>query len=334
MRAADIHTTARASAVVDRAIQTAADSIDGALHRQFFPEDKTCSWDWPNFQRAYPWRLWLDRAELADVTVNPPVVTAGGSVIDAASILWGHPNYSPPFTYLELNRGTSASFGVGSTPQRDITIAGTYGYWIKTDSAGTLAADIDNAITTVTTSDGSLLGVGQVLIIGTERMLVSEVASTDTGATLSSGGTAKLDSDVALTVSDGTKVHAGEVLLIGSERMLAIDVSANVVTVKRAWDGSVLATHSALDKVLAYRTWTVVRGSLGTAGAAHTTGAACSVLRVPSLIRDLSIGESVIQVAQELGAYSDRAAAIASGIVAKWAEAKTAFARQLRQRAI
>src|SRR6185312_9222401 len=110
---------------------------------------------------TYPWKIYFDGSELADVTTTVPVVTSGGNVIPAADIFWGPWNYSPPYTFLELNRSTSASFGQGDTPQRDVAIAGTFGYNIDTDPAGTLAVALsDTTGTTVVTSNGALIGPG------------------------------------------------------------------------------------------------------------------------------------------------------------------------------
>lgn len=340
-RASDIKSTARSNDAIDRAIQSAADNIDGQMHRVFYPTDTTHYLDWPNFQRAYPWRIWLDQWELADVTSNVPVLISGGTTISSGDIFWGPWNYSPPYTFAELDRSTSSSFGHGPTPQREISIKGTFGYSIATQTAGTLAANINGTTTTVTTSDGSLLGPGNVLIIGSERMLVTESSSTDTTATLTSGGTTAVASDTSLTVSDGTKVNAGEVILIGSERMLCYDVTGNVLTVKRAWDGTVLATHSPSDAIYAYRTWTVVRGVLGTTAASATAGAAATINQPPALIRDLAIAEASVQARQELGLYSDpqgsgagATKAIGSALAEKWVSAITAFGRKARSRVV
>src|SRR5689334_11631751 len=153
--ALDVKETARNNVQVDRAIETASDSIDGLMHRVFYTTDTTKMFDWPNFQNAYPWRIWFDAAELADVTTTVPTVTSGGNTIADSSIFWGHPNYSPPFTFMELDRSTSASFGQGSTPQRDVHITGTFGYSATTRAGGALAADVTTtSATTCTVTDG------------------------------------------------------------------------------------------------------------------------------------------------------------------------------------
>lgn len=341
-RAVGIKFTARSNSAIDRAIQTASDNIDGQMHRVFYPTDTTKFIDWPNFQRAYPWRLWFDQWELADVTTNVPVVTSGTTVIPSNQIFWGPWNYSPPFTFLELDRSSTASFGASTTPQRSVSIKGTFGYWIQTDPAGTLAvAMTDTTSTTAVTSNGALLGPGNVLLVDSERMIVSDVATVDSTATLTSGGTTALASDSAITISSGPLINVTETILIDSERMYVVDVTGNVITVIRAWDGTQLATHSAGAHLFAYRTYTVVRGSLGSTAATHLINATASSYRIPFLIKDLAIGESAIQVAQELGLYSDPQGesamaihGISTAIADKWDEAETRYGRIVRSRVV
>lgn len=345
-RAIDIKQTARANWQVDRAIQSSASNIEAHFHRIFYPHDATKYFDWPNFQSTYPWKIYLDQSELADVTVNVPVVTTGGrtnpTVIPAANLFWGPWNYAPPFTFVEIDRTTSSAFGLGGTPQRDVSIAGTYGWWIETDPAGTLAAGVPSTTaTSVNVSDGSLVGVGNILIVDSERMIVSERSTLDSGQTNLTGLTTASTADVTGTVADGTQLHIDEVIQIDSERMLVADITGNSVTVKRAWDGTVLATHSTASTIYAFRTLTVLRGQLGTAAATHSNGAAAVVWRTPQLLRDLSLAESVNRALQETGGYSDPqgegAGAIhglGSALADLWDEAETAYARMARQRSV
>lgn len=340
-RALDIKETTRNAPQIDRAISSAAPNIDRHLHRTFAPTDATHFWDWPNFQRAYPWRIWFDQYELADVTSNVPVVTSGGNVIAASGIFWGPWNDSPPFTFLELDRSKNGSFGQGPTPQRDVAITGTFGYRMDTDPGGTLAAAISSTTaTTCTVSDGSLLGVGSLLIIDSERLLVSERATVTTGQSNTSGATTAKASDNAITVADGTQLHVQEEILIDSERMLITDVTGNVATVKRAWNGTVLATHSTSTTIYAYRSLTVQRGMNGTTAATHSNSAAISVFRYPPLIRDLAIAEGCYRLLQETSGYGEQGAAeyvaatIGAALPDLWDEAETVHGRKNRSRVV
>ncbi|NUR03069.1 MAG: hypothetical protein HOY79_43140 [Streptomyces sp.] len=309
-RATDFKETARSDAQIDRAIQAAARTIEGELHRVFYPTDATRYFDWPNFQYAYPWRVWFDQWELAAI---PTSVTSGGVTIPLTACYFEPVNSGPPYRYLELRRDQPYSFGVGSTPQRDIAITGTWGYTVDTAPAGQLAAAVSSTTsTTVTVSDGSLVGIGDLLIVDAERMLVSGRATADTGQTIVAGATTANPGDNAITVPDGTQLHVDEVLQVDSERMLTLDVTGNVATVKRAWDGTVLATHATGAHVYAFRTLTVLRGQLGTIAATHSNAAAASTHRVPSLVRDWAVAEASNQVLQEIGGYA-RVARTSSG---------------------
>lgn len=340
-RSLDIKETARNNAKIDRAIESAARKIDGHLHRKFYPEDKTVLFDWPNYQRAYPWRIWFDGSELADTTINVPVVTSGGNVINAADIFWGPWNYAPPFTFLELNRATPASFGQGATPQRDVSIAGTFGYSTETDPAGTLTASMDTTAATAAVSDSSLVGVGSILIAGSERMLVADRAMTDTSVAFTGSLTTDSAADNLLTVADSSLFGIDEVLRADAERLLVVDIlPSDVLVVKRAWDGTVLATHTS-GTLYASRSLTVVRGALGTAAASHSNGDALTIHRVPPVIRDLAIAESGSQVLSETGGYTDpqgEAGASISGLGASladlWDEAETVYGRKNRSRVV
>ncbi len=304
----DAKTTARSDPQVDAAIMAATDSVEGFLHRVFYPQTATRSFDWPNFQGTYPWKIYLDQAELADVTATVPVVTTGGNspkTIPAANLKWGPWNYAPPYTRLEIDRSTSSAFGTGSTPQQDVRITGTFGYWIKTTPGGALAVALtDTTGTSATVTNSAAVGVGDQILIDSERMLVADKTLVSTGQTQQGAGAGTASAaDVALGVTDGTKFFPNEVLLLDSERMLAVDVTGNTVTVKRAWDGSVLATHSGAT-IYAQRLLTVTRGDFGSTAATHLIAAPISRNLVPGLVNQLTLAESLVAVTLGPGAYA------------------------------
>jgi hypothetical protein len=329
-RALDIKLTARNNQQIDRAISSARRDIDSHMHRVFYPTDAIKRFDWPNFQYAYPWRLWFDQWELAAI---PTAVTSGGVTIPLAACNFEPVNSGPPYNYLELRRDLPYSFGVGSTPQRDVAITGTWaGCAADTSPAGALAAAVSTTTaTTVTVTDGSLVGVGDLLIADSERMLVTGRASTDTGQTLASGAATANPGDNALTIPDGTQVHVDEVIQVDSERMLVYDITGNIATVKRAWDGTVLATHSASARIYAFRTLTVRRGMLGTTAATHTTATACTIHSVPALINDLAVAEAENRVLQEIAGYARSMPSDAGG--SKAVQARLDALNDLRDRA-
>lgn len=335
-RALDFQETARVNEQVDRAIVNAAENIEGFMHRRFFPEDSTKYFDWPNYQYAYPWRLWFDQYDLVTATS----VTSGGQAIPLDNIFFEPVNKEPeePFTYLELNRSSNGAFGVGNTPQHDIAITGTWGYTAASVMIGRLGADItDPGATTALVSDASRVGVGDLIIIGTERLLVQERSTATTGQTNLTGATTAQANDVTITVTDGTAVSAGEVLQIDSERLLVTDITGGTLTVKRAWDGSVLAAHGTGTTLYAYRNLTVARGQYGTTATTHSMSAAVNRHRVPAMIRNLALAESLNSVLQEQSGYArvvggGETAIAAPGFALSeaWDEARTRYARKSR----
>jgi hypothetical protein len=338
--AADILSTADYNTHIDSAIQSAVPDINRLCKRRFYNVDETNKWDWPNFQRAYPWRIWFDAAELADVTVNVPVVTTGGQSIPNSAIFWGPWNYAPPYRYMELNRSTSYAFGVGSTPQQDVLITGTYGYWIQSRPAGALAAAIsDDTSTTVTVTNSYATGVGDTITVDSERMLVSDKAYSDTGQQQTGDGCSEaLADDNILEVGDGSDIFAGELLQLDAEIMLAVSVTGNNITVQRGYDGSILAEHSDAE-VYAARSLTVLRGQFGTSATSHDDAAGITALVYPASVHELAIAESLNYVAQKTSAY---ARALAEGTTAVPSvglpdlrkRVKEAVGRKARQRVV
>lgn len=302
--ATDVQTTADYDAQVDSALESAAESVDGLCHRRFYNAIQTTYFDWPNFQRAYPWRIWFDASELADTTVNVPVVTSGGIVIPAANILWGPWNYSPPFTFMEINRATSSSYGLGDTPQKDVAVTGLHGYWNKSRSAGTLSSAVSSTTAmTITISDSSLADAGDVLTADSESMLVQDSAMADSGQTQSgSGCSTQSEADNQLTIADGTKLHVNEVIQLDAERMLVTSVTGNVATVVRSYDGTVLAAHTNAE-VYALRLLTVTRGDFGTTATTHLNSATLTAAVVPGEVRELALAEALNAVYQKTSAW-------------------------------
>jgi hypothetical protein len=308
-KALDVKQTARNDWQIDDAIEGASDSIDGDMHRRFYTALETRYFDWPNFQATWPWTIYLDQSDVADIAGTVPVVTTGGSspqTIPAANILWRPAKYAPPYTRLELDRSTSSAFGLGSTPQRDVHITAQFGYQDVFATGGALGAAVsDTTGTGVTVTNGAAVGVGDVILAGSERMLVTDKATVSSGQSQQGTGCSTANpADNALAVTDGTKFFTGEALQLDSERMLAVDVTGNTVTVKRAWDGTTLATHTGAT-VYALRQLTVVRGVNGSTAATHTNGAAVTRAVVPPLVRQLAIAYAEIDLVQQGGAYAN-----------------------------
>lgn len=319
---------------LDRALMSAAEDIEGGLGRVFYPSDDTRYWDWPpqggsgGGQVADPWRLWFDENDLVVLTG----LVAGGVTIGMDQVFprpWENPRKGRPyFTNIELDRSTSATFGGNQqTPQQSLAFTGTWGYGADADPAGTLAANVLTTDTTVTGSDGSKAGPGDLIVLGYgrgtapfpssaphagaiapyigERVLITDVSAVTTGLTLSgSGVTTAQDDDQALVTAGSGSLNVGEVITIDSEDMFTEKITGGVATVRRAFNGTVLAAHTTGAPVYAWRQWSVLRAQLGTAAASYTEGAAVVRHRVPQLVRDLAIGVAEDQVMQEGAGYA------------------------------
>lgn len=304
MRALDVKLTARNSAQIDRVLASASRDVEDLCHRvTFAPTIASKSFDYPGPQVGRPWRLWLDANELISVTT----LTSGGVAIAAPDFLLEPNEYGPPYNRIEINLGSSAAFSSGDTHQRAITVTGLWGYRNDETTVGTLTTAVATTTATTVAVDApasAALGVGSVLRVDTERLLVTGRAMADTGQNVGGSGLTAQANSVTLTVTDGTAYNIDEILLIESERMLIVDIAGNQLTVKRGWDGSVLAAHAAGVDIYAPRTLTVTRGALGTTAATHTISTAVARWDPPGPVRDLVIAETIARINNEQAGYA------------------------------
>jgi hypothetical protein len=297
-RALDQGEVARNNVNIDRCIQTASRLAEGLCHyKAFYPHLDTKHFDWPNSQGALPWRLWLDDHALISVTS----MTSGGVVIATGDIFLEPNRGGPPFNRLELSTASSASFGIGNTHQQDVAVTGLWGLNDDHITVGVLVEGLDAVETgvDVNAAVSARVGVGSLLKIESERMLVTERTQLDTGQNVGGTGLTNGKNDTALVVADGTQFAVGEVLLIDSERVLVTDIAGNTVVIERAFDGSNSAAHTVGSDIYAPRTLTVMRGASGSAAATHATSTAVSVWMVPPAINQMVTAESIHQVMQE-----------------------------------
>lgn len=336
--APDYKFTARNDAQVDRAIESASRSIEGGLHRRFYPQTATRYFDWPNFQYARSWRLWLDSNELISITS----MTAGGVTIAADDRFLRRSDDldEPPYTHIEIDLASSAAFASGDTHQRSIAVTGLWGHSNNETEVGALTGNLSDSGTAGIELAPSV-GVGSILRIDSERIIVTDKAMVDSGQNLGGSGLAATKSDETVPVADGTAYEVGEIILIGSERMLIVDIAGDNLTVKRAYDGTTLAAHSAGVDVYALAAFTVERGQLGTSAAAHLSGAAIYRWDPPPLIESLCIGAAVSIVEQDsagwgrvVGSGENEREAAGRGLRTLWDQAYVAFGRKARIGAI
>ena len=322
MSALAFNETAQLAASVDRACQSASRSVDALCHRVFFP-----TIDSRTFRRVNGRRLWLDQNDIISVTS----ITVDGDVVPAADYDL-YPDTGPPFTSIDFPDGPIVS------GESELVLVGLFGFRDDTAPAGALESAISStSATTLDVTDGSLIGVGDVLVIDTERLQVTGrtwLTSAQTGSLAASAAA------VTLSVATGSAFRVGEPLLIGAERLTVVDIAGNDLTVKRAQDGSVLAAHTTAT-IYTSRTLTVVRGVLGTTAATHLDAAVITKQEYPSLVRSYAIALACNQVMQEGGAYSRdlgtgdaKAPAVGGGLDAIRRDLRAAHGRQARQRSV
>lgn len=301
--ALDVKLTARNSRQLDRTIESGTRAVNGLLKRTFRPVLATRYFDWPNDQRARSWRLWLDANEVISVSS----LSSGGVAIPSTDYFLEPVNYGPPYTRIEIDLASSSAFSAGATHQRGISIAGLFGYSNDEEQVGDLTSNLDADVTDTASATWTTahLGVGDVLRIDSERLVVIDKTMVDSGQNLGGNLTA-LASNTTVPVTDGTAYAVGVVLLIDSERMLVVDKAGNNLTVKRAWDGTVLAAHSSGADIFTATGVELARAQLGTTLAAHVTGADIYRHLVPGLVRELAVAEAISVLQQEASGYSRR----------------------------
>lgn len=294
MRALDIQPTARNRHQVDEAIAAATDSVHELCHRRFYPVQGTRYFDWPPRAGMTPWVLRLNDKEL----ITASSVASGGRTLTADEYNLEPVNSGPPFNRVEVKLSTDASFGGGDTYQRSIQISGLWGYRNTESTLGATTAAVSSATATTLSVDGptsALVGVGSVLRVDSERLIVTERAQASTGQT----GTLTADKKaVSLPVANGAAFAVDEVLLLDSERVRVDDIAGNTLTVERAYDGTVLAAHTTAT-IYAARTLTVTRGALGTTADTHPSGSTVYRWNPPGLVHQLTKAEAITQLTQE-----------------------------------
>lgn len=333
--ALDSKATARDNAQVDRALDAATIAIHGLCHRTFYPEIDTRRFDWPDRVQHVPsWRLWLDANEIISVTT----FVSGGVTIPAADLML-YPNSGPPYNRVEISLASSSALSSDDTHQQAISITGLYGHTNVEAAAGQLAEALDASETAVDVTDSAAIGVGSIIRVDSERMVVIEKTMLTTGQTLQTPLTDKTNGTL-VAVTNGAAFTLGETILLDAERMLVEDIAGNNLVVKRAWDGSTLAAHTG-STIYAPRTLIVERGALGTTAASHTTSTAIARWVPPPLVWAYAVAHAINTVNQQRAGYARTVGSAESereasgrGLRALEVDLYTACGRKARSRAV
>lgn len=293
------------NARIDRIIASVSRDIELLTQRFYIPRTETRLYRWPPLFSSLAYRLWLDQDLRSITTLQAKAQDASPTTIAAADYFLEPKNTGPPYNRIEIDLSSSSAFAPGATVQRSISVAGVWGYSADTEPAGTVSSGLasDAAATSMVCSDGSKVDVGDTLLIQSEQVFVSARASAALGTILLNGALTASKAGVTVTVDASHGISAGEVILVGSERMYVEEVSGNNLTVIRAYDGSVLASHADDTAVHVYRTLTIERGVNGTTAATHANATAISRYLPPQDIRSLAVGWALHVYAQETGQW-------------------------------
>jgi hypothetical protein len=323
-------------AQIRRALESASRSIDGTragggrLHRRFYPEVATRYFSKPAGDPDPAYRLNLGRYEIISATA---VVSGGTTITAGTQYTLGPRNDGPPYSRIDLVTSALAAWPSGAA-QDGIAVTGVWGYRADEAPAGTAAGAIaSTSVTTFPISDSSMIGVGTILRVDGERVIVTGRALLTTGQTNLTPLTAFMD-DQVISVTSGAAFTAGEMITLDAETMLINAIAGNTLIVRRAFDGSTLDTHTGAT-IYAPRTLTVERGALGTSPATHLTAAPLFRHVVPPLVASLCVAEVLDQVAQDGSAWAGQtnagdtaSVAVGVGLADIRASAERAYARQ------
>jgi hypothetical protein len=206
LAALDAADSARTHAKLDQALQAATDAINGATLRVFYPQVATRYFAWPNYQHADAGRLYLDADELVSVTS----IVSGDDTLTAADYHL-EPDTGPPYNLLVINPAGTGSLNSSSTTayERSIAITGVYaGCRLVEDAAGATAEALDAIELDVDVTDGSLIGVGDLIRIDDERMVVTGRSMIDSAQNTTGALTAS-KADQTVGVASGAGFHVG-----------------------------------------------------------------------------------------------------------------------------
>jgi len=330
--ALDVKGSPLADQQIADAIDGASRDIEHACNRVFYPQTGTRFLDWPDPQNGTSYVLWLEGNEAVSVSA----LTSGGTVIGPSLYNLEPADSGPPYDRIELKLSGGGSFGLSSSAQRDVAVSGVFaGAPVVDMAAGQLDAAVADAVTTtISVTDAAAVGVGSLLLLGTERLIVtgrSWAAVPGTGIAADVAASAAANT---VTVDSGAVYAAGEVLLLDGEQMRVNDVAGDVLIVTRAWNGTPLATHTTGATEYRSTTLTVERGAVGTTPASHPDGAPLSRWKPPALVGQLARAQAIDTVLQEQSGYARTVGsgdnvrnASGAGLGALWARVEDAHRR-------
>jgi hypothetical protein len=166
-------------AVVDSIIESSSRLIDQITRRTFYPIIETRYFDVPN---EHPSDLWLDYNDLLALTT----LTNGDATAIASTDYILHDKNRTPYYKVSLRDVSTIDWELNSSNSADqvISILGTWGYhddyshaW---EAVTTISEDLDISETGVDMTSVARMGVGSIIKIDSEIMIVSVVGTLTT----------------------------------------------------------------------------------------------------------------------------------------------------------
>ena len=292
---------------VDRVIEASSRDIDRWTRRHFIPKTQTRLYRYPQRRSGLATVLWVDQDLLSVSTLQTQAQNTSPTTISASDYFLEPANPEPDgnsrYNRIEIDESSTAAFEAGDTPQRSISVAGSWGWSNATQSAGSVddSGGISSSDTTLVVSDASVCDVGDTLLIDSEQIFVSGRDFAARGSILLNMGSnlAATNATTTVTIDGSHGIVAGEVIRIDSEQMYVISVSTNDLTVVRAFDGSVLASHNDDAAIHVNRTLTIQRGMNGTTAAWHSDSATITRYRPDADIARWALAEALATWHQE-----------------------------------
>lgn len=334
---------------LDRALYSATDTIENTFERSFHPWYGTHTFDVPADETSTntpSWRLWLEPHDLISTTG----VTVGG-VAQTGYLLRPDNRTDRPASWIELDRTGSGSFHAGAygTQRRVAVGPGLWGWWDESRRAGVVGASglADDAtvldLEAAPAVGAQQVGVGHLLRIGDERMVVEDRMFSDTGENLTDNLPSSTSNAIptAVTVADGTNYAAGEMITVDAETMLIQRVLSNTLFVRRGYAGTPVAAHTAGADIYAYRRLIVYRAAAGTTAAVHDAATPITRWQAPYALEALCIAIAQETCVQEGSAYARTVGsgdmereARAAGLRGAWERAKSYSRKRGRHYAV
>lgn len=333
---------AEKDAIVARHIESSSRQIDRWTRRFFIPRDETRLYRWPT-NRNRGTVLILDQDLISVSTLQSEAQNSSPTTIAASDYFLEPENVNPPYDRIEIDLSSTATFSSGDTPQRSISVAGSWGFSADTRSVGTVvgAGLGTTTATSFVCSDSSLIDVGDTLLIESEQIFVSARSFAALGSILVDDASVTANpADDTITVDSSHGIVAGEVIRLDSEIMFVEAASTNDLIVTRQFDGTLLAAHANNTPVHTNRTLTIERGLNGTTAATHADTTAISKYEPEFDISNWCLGIALASIHQEQAGWGrsvgtgDGAAEFRSLDLATLTKMNTKLYKRLRMAAV